>query len=81
MIGGGYIGLEAAAVLARLGKKVTRPEDLEQVLEFGEALNQLAARDAAVHKLFTEVVHLLKPRGVLRDPDLLERVKAVAARA
>jgi 2-polyprenyl-6-methoxyphenol hydroxylase-like FAD-dependent oxidoreductase len=56
-----------------------RPEDLEQALEFGEALNRLAAQDAAVHKLFAEVLHLLKPRSVLRDPDLVERVKAVAA--
>jgi hypothetical protein len=61
--------------------KGQRPEDLEQALEFGEALNQLAAQDAAVHKLFAEVLHLLKPRSVLRDPDLVERVKAVAAHA
>ena len=57
------------------------PQDLEQALEFGEALNQLSAQDAAVHKLFTEVLHLLKPRSVLRDPDLVERVKAVTAQA
>jgi hypothetical protein len=32
-----------------------------------------------VHKLFVEVLHLLKPQSVLRDPDLVERVKALAA--
>jgi hypothetical protein len=42
-------------------------------------LNRLAAQDAAVHKLFMEVLHLLKPRSLLRDPDLVERVKAMAA--
>jgi hypothetical protein len=57
-----------------------RPEDLDQALEFTEGLLRLASRDAAVHKLFVEVLHLLKPQSVLRDPDLVERVKALAAR-
>jgi 2-polyprenyl-6-methoxyphenol hydroxylase-like FAD-dependent oxidoreductase len=58
-----------------------RPEDLEERLQFGEALNRLAAQDAAVHKLFMEVLHLLKPPSALRDPGLVERVKALAAQA
>ena len=58
-----------------------RPEDLRQRLEFSEALNHLAAQDAAVHKLLFEVLHLLKPRSALNDPDLVERVNALAARA
>jgi 2-polyprenyl-6-methoxyphenol hydroxylase-like FAD-dependent oxidoreductase len=58
-----------------------RPEDFEDRLAFGRALNQLAAGDAAVHRLTTEVQHLLKPRAVLRDPDLVARVAAVAAQA
>jgi 2-polyprenyl-6-methoxyphenol hydroxylase-like FAD-dependent oxidoreductase len=56
-----------------------RPEDLRQRLEFGEALNHLAAQDGAVHKLLYEVLHLLKPQSVLRDPEIVERVKALAA--
>jgi hypothetical protein len=55
-----------------------RPEDLDQALEFTEGLFRLASRDAAVHKLFFEVLHLLKPQSVLRDPDLVERVEALA---
>jgi 2-polyprenyl-6-methoxyphenol hydroxylase-like FAD-dependent oxidoreductase len=55
-----------------------RPEDLDQALEFTEGLFQLAAQDAAVHRLLFEVLHLLKPQGVLRDPDLVERVEALA---
>ena len=55
-----------------------RPEDLRQRLEFSEALNHLAAQDAAVHKLLLEVLHLLKPQSVLRDPEITERVKALA---
>jgi len=44
-------------------------------------LNRLAAHDAAVHKLLFEVLHLLKPQSVLREPELVERVKAFAAQA
>jgi len=58
-----------------------RPDDLEQTLEFGAGLVQLAATDAQVHKLWTEVLHLLKPQSVLRDPEIVERVKALAAQA
>jgi hypothetical protein len=61
--------------------KGERPEDLEQALHFSEALFQLAAEDPAVHKLLFEVLHLLKPRSTLNDPDLVERVKAMAAQA
>jgi 2-polyprenyl-6-methoxyphenol hydroxylase-like FAD-dependent oxidoreductase len=57
-----------------------RPEDLEQALEFAEALSRLAAEDAAIHKLLVEVLHLLKPRSVLNDPDIVARVKALSAR-
>jgi hypothetical protein len=58
-----------------------RPEDLQQRLEFGAGLNRLAAQDAAVHKLLVEVLHLLKPQSVLRDPEIVERVKALPAQA
>jgi 2-polyprenyl-6-methoxyphenol hydroxylase-like FAD-dependent oxidoreductase len=61
--------------------KGERPEDLDHALEFSEALFRLAAEDPAVHKLLFEVLHLLKPRSALNDPDLVERVKAVTAQA
>src|SRR6516162_928877 len=48
-----------------------RPDDLDQTLEFGAGLVQLAATDAQVHKLWTEVLHLLKPQSVLRDPEIV----------
>jgi hypothetical protein len=41
----------------------------------------LAARDADVHKLRLEVMNLLKPRSVYRDPDLIARVRAVMVEA
>ena len=58
-----------------------RPAAFERSLEFGAALNRLAAQDADVHKLMAEVLHLLKPRSALDEPDLVERVKGVAAQA
>ena len=72
--------LAATPDLAHPKAEGQRPEDLDQALEFTEGLFRLASRDAAVHKLFVEVLHLIKPQSVLRDPDLVERVKALAAR-
>lgn len=58
-----------------------RPSDLQDTLKFSAALLKLAAQDAAVHKLLIEVQNLLKPRGVYRNPELVERVKAVMAKS
>jgi 2-polyprenyl-6-methoxyphenol hydroxylase-like FAD-dependent oxidoreductase len=57
--------------------KGQRPPDLDRMLKFRRAFNRLAAADPVVHKLTTEVGHLLKPRNVLRDPGLVERVQAM----
>jgi 2-polyprenyl-6-methoxyphenol hydroxylase-like FAD-dependent oxidoreductase len=58
-----------------------RPADLETSLRFGAALRKLAYEDAAVHQLMFEVQHLLKPRSVLRQPEIVDRVKTVMASA
>jgi 2-polyprenyl-6-methoxyphenol hydroxylase-like FAD-dependent oxidoreductase len=71
-------GLSAIPDLAHPKTTGQRPDDLEQTLQFSEALNRLAAEDPAVHKLLLEVLHLLKPHSALREPGLVERVKAVA---
>jgi 3-phenylpropionate/trans-cinnamate dioxygenase ferredoxin reductase subunit len=51
VIGGGYIGLEAAAVLAKLGKKVTVLEALDRVLArvAGEALSRFYEAEHRAH--------------------------------
>jgi 2-polyprenyl-6-methoxyphenol hydroxylase-like FAD-dependent oxidoreductase len=72
--------LAAVADFAFPGTEGQRPADFEGRIEFGKALNQLAARDPVVHKLTAEVQHLLKPRSALGDPELVDRVKAMAAR-
>jgi 2-polyprenyl-6-methoxyphenol hydroxylase-like FAD-dependent oxidoreductase len=69
--------LAATPDLAHPKTEGERPEDLDQALEFTEGLFQLAAQDPTVHKLLFEVLHLLEPQDVLRDPDLVERVKTV----
>jgi hypothetical protein len=58
-----------------------RPPDFEQRTQYGIALTRLAAEDAAVHKLTTEVMHLLKPQNALREPELVKRVKEHMAAA
>jgi len=54
---------------------------LDRTLKFRRALARLAAEDPVVHKLTAEVGHLLKPRSVLRDPALVERVQAIMTEA
>ena len=56
-----------------------RPPNFEPTIKFALALTKLAARDPAAHKLIVEVQHLLKPRSVYRDPELVQRVMAVMA--
>jgi 2-polyprenyl-6-methoxyphenol hydroxylase-like FAD-dependent oxidoreductase len=51
-----------------------RPPDFAQRIQYGIALTRLASEDAAVHKLATEVNHLLKPQSALREPELAKRV-------
>jgi hypothetical protein len=52
-----------------------RPPDLEDRLNFQRALGRLAARDAEVYELLTEIRHVLKPLSLLDDPSIVKRVK------
>jgi 2-polyprenyl-6-methoxyphenol hydroxylase-like FAD-dependent oxidoreductase len=56
-----------------------RPPDLEQKLQYGHALLQLAGEDAEVDKIVSEVRALLKPFSALREPKLAARVNALLA--
>jgi 2-polyprenyl-6-methoxyphenol hydroxylase-like FAD-dependent oxidoreductase len=58
-----------------------RPPDLGNALKFTGALTKIAYEDPAIHKLMYEVRHMLKPRSVLREPEIAERVRAVMAEA
>jgi 2-polyprenyl-6-methoxyphenol hydroxylase-like FAD-dependent oxidoreductase len=52
-----------------------RPADLRRSLQFAGALSRLAARDEAVQRMVIEVWHMLKPRSILQDPELTQRVE------
>jgi len=54
-----------------------RPPDFERSQLFQIGLFRLMAEDPEVQKLSAEVNHLIKPRSALRDPDLMQRVKAL----
>lgn len=55
----------------------TPPADFAATLQYGAALTRLAAEDAAVHKIVTEVSNLIVPQSALRDPELANRVRAL----
>ena len=55
------------------------PRDFQQRMQFSAALQKVAAKDAAVHRVLAEVNHLLKPQSALRDPEIVRKVEAVLA--
>lgn len=56
-----------------------RPNDFCQRLNFNAGLQHLAAEDATVHRIMSEVSHLIKPSSALRDPQIVDRVTALMA--
>jgi 2-polyprenyl-6-methoxyphenol hydroxylase-like FAD-dependent oxidoreductase len=52
-----------------------RPKNLEDILNFQKGLGRLAARDATVFKLLSDVRHLLKPLNALDEPSIVARVE------
>lgn len=52
-----------------------RPDDLQDMLEFGAGLLRLAAADPEIHKRMIRVRHLMDPPSVLRTPDIVHRVR------
>ena len=56
-----------------------RPNDFRQRLNFTSALLRVAAEDATVHQVMSEVSHLVKPSSALRDPQIVSRLAALLA--
>jgi 2-polyprenyl-6-methoxyphenol hydroxylase-like FAD-dependent oxidoreductase len=56
-----------------------RPNDFQQRLNFTAALLRVAAEDATVHQVMSEVSHLVKPSSALRDPQIVSRLAALMA--
>ena len=55
------------------------PADLPLRVRYGRALQQIAAEDAVVHRVWGEVANLVKPPSALRDPSIVSRVTALMA--
>jgi len=74
VIGVGMGGLAAARALSPHFRQVT-------VIERDSLPTRAEPRPGTpdVHKIWQEVIHLLRPPTDLRDPDLVRRVKAVMA--
>jgi 2-polyprenyl-6-methoxyphenol hydroxylase-like FAD-dependent oxidoreductase len=56
-----------------------RPENLQQMLEYQFAFCNAATRDPVLHKLYVEVLHLMKPASAVNSPEVVERVKVLNA--
>jgi 2-polyprenyl-6-methoxyphenol hydroxylase-like FAD-dependent oxidoreductase len=54
-----------------------RPNDFHQRLKFNLGLQRVAAEDATVHQIMSEVTHLVKRSSALRDPLIVSRVTAL----
>ena len=54
-----------------------RPNDFHQRLKLNLALQRVAAEDATVHQIMSEVTHLVKRSSALRDPQIVNRVTAL----
>lgn len=71
--------LSALPDLAYPHARGARPDDLQQWLDFNGAVFQAAFADAQVQQRLFEVIALLKPAAVLREPAFVERVERVIA--
>jgi 2-polyprenyl-6-methoxyphenol hydroxylase-like FAD-dependent oxidoreductase len=54
-----------------------RPNDFNERLNFNSAVQRVAAEDATVHQIMSEVSHLVKPSSALHDPQIVSRVMAL----
>jgi 2-polyprenyl-6-methoxyphenol hydroxylase-like FAD-dependent oxidoreductase len=70
--------MSTSADLAFPSTRGPRPDKFAESLQFEAALFRAAVSDAAVHRALIEVFSLLEPPSRLEEPDILQRVEAVA---
>lgn len=56
-----------------------RPHDLHERLSFNSALQRVAAENATVHQIMSEVSHLVRPASALRDWQIVSRVTGLTS--
>jgi len=71
--------LSTSADLAFPATRGERPENFEESRQYEAALFRAAVADPIIQKALMEVIQLLQPRSLLRDPDIMQRVEAAAA--
>jgi 2-polyprenyl-6-methoxyphenol hydroxylase-like FAD-dependent oxidoreductase len=72
--------MSTTADLAFPATRGERPADFEEGQAFEAALFRAAVIDPVVHRTLMDVMQLLKPVGVLREPDMQRRLEASTAR-
>jgi hypothetical protein len=73
--------MSTSADLAFPQTRGQRPDNFTEAREFEAALFRAAVADPAVHRAMIEVAQLLQPRQRLREPDIMQRIEAVPAKA
>lgn len=73
--------MSTGADLAFPATRGERPENFEEGRRFEAALFRAAAADPVVHRALIEVAQLLRPHSRLQEPDIIERIEAVAVNA
>jgi 2-polyprenyl-6-methoxyphenol hydroxylase-like FAD-dependent oxidoreductase len=73
--------MSTSADLAFPQTRGERPDNFAQTREFEAALFRAAVVDPVVHRAMLEVVQLLQPHTLLREPDIMRRIDAVPTRA
>jgi 2-polyprenyl-6-methoxyphenol hydroxylase-like FAD-dependent oxidoreductase len=72
-------GLSTTADLAFPETRAVRPEGFEEHIKREAALFRAAVADPVVHKAMMEVAQLLKPRTLLQEPHIAQRIEEVNA--
>jgi len=72
--------LSTMADLAFPATRGERPDDFEETRAFEAALFRAAVFDPVVHRAVVEVMQLLKPLGILREPHMQRRIEAASRR-
>ena len=57
-----------------------RPDNFEQARQFEAALFRAAVEDPVVHRALFEVMQMLQPHTLLREPHVMERIEAVSSK-
>jgi 2-polyprenyl-6-methoxyphenol hydroxylase-like FAD-dependent oxidoreductase len=72
--------MSTSADLAFPTTRGERPDNFEQARQFEAALFRAAVDDPVVHRALFEVMQLLQPQTLLREPHIMERIEAVSSK-